>query len=92
MQKIDPAGDWGTRLAQIDVATDFSPWRLGVVLEVSRQDILVGLRPVLQQNGQLPKDREAVKIASMADPPSSSSMKAGSRSTTRGSPASSANG
>ena len=62
VQKIDASGDWGIRLAQIDVATDIAPWRLGIVLEVSRQDILVGLRPQTQPNGQLPKDREAVKI------------------------------
>ena len=62
VQKVDANGDWGTRLAQIDVANDFAPWRLGIVLEVSRQDILVGLRPTLQPNGQLMKEREAVKI------------------------------
>ena len=63
VQKIDASGDWGTRLAQIDVATDILPWRLGIVLEVGRGDILVGLRPILPASGQLPKEREAVKIA-----------------------------
>ena len=58
------SGDWGVRLAQIDVATDIAPWRLGVVLEVTRGNILVGLRPTSQQTGQqLTKEREAVRVA-----------------------------
>ncbi len=63
VQKIDVSGDWGIRLSQIDVATDIAPWRLGVVLEVTRTNILVGLRPVGQQNQQPQKDREAVRVA-----------------------------
>ncbi len=62
VQKIDVSSDWGVRLAQIDVATDIAPWRLGVVLEVTRGNILVGLRPAMQQGGQLPKEREAVRV------------------------------
>ncbi len=62
VQKIDVSGDWGVRLSQIDVATDIAPWRLGVVLEVTRGNILVGLRPAMQQGGQLPKEREAVRV------------------------------
>jgi penicillin-binding protein 1A len=63
VQKIDVSGDWGVRLSQIDVATDIAPWRLGVVLQVERASILVGLRPAPQANQQLPKDREAVRVA-----------------------------
>lgn len=63
VQKIDASGDWGARLAQIDVATDIAPWKLGIVLEVTRANILVGLRPVPGQNNQLPTDREAVRVS-----------------------------
>jgi penicillin-binding protein 1A len=62
VQKIDVSGDWGVRLSQIDVATDIAPWRLGVVLEVTKGNILVGLRPTPQAGGQLPKEREAVRV------------------------------
>ena len=64
LQKIDVSGDWGQRLSQIDVATDIAPWRLGVVIEVTRQNVLVGLRPHSPQAGQqLTKEREAVRVA-----------------------------
>ncbi len=62
VQKIDVSGDWGVRLAQIDVANDVAPWRLGVVLELTKGNILVGLRPTPQPGGQMPKDREAVRV------------------------------
>ncbi len=63
VQKIDVSGDWGVRLAQIDVATDVAPWRLGVVYEVARTHVTVGLRPVPLPGNQLPKEREAVRVA-----------------------------
>ena len=62
-QKIDVSGDWAMRLAQIDVATDFAPWRLGVVLKVDRPSILVGLRPIGPVNPQQPREPEAVNVA-----------------------------
>jgi penicillin-binding protein 1A len=62
VQKIDANGDWGAVLGQIDVASDLAPWRLGVVLEVQKAKIVVGLRPGRQQDGALAKEREAVEI------------------------------
>jgi penicillin-binding protein 1A len=62
VQKIDIAGDWGVPLGGIDVPTDIAPWRLGVVYEVQRTHMMVGLRPPKQPNGQLVTEREAVRI------------------------------
>ncbi len=63
IQKIDAAGDWGGVLAKIDVPSDIAPWRMGVVLQISKRDVLVGLRPKVQPDGKLPAEREAVKVA-----------------------------
>jgi len=62
VQRIDTAGDWGLALAQIEAPTDIAPWRLGVVLEVQKTKILVGLRPARQPDGTTSKEREAVEI------------------------------
>ena len=34
--KIDVAGDWGVKLAEVKALADVAPWRLAVVLEVER--------------------------------------------------------
>ena len=34
--KIDIAGDWGVKLADVKSLSDIDPWRLAVVLEVER--------------------------------------------------------
>ncbi|MGD9869047.1 MAG: penicillin-binding protein 1A, partial [Hyphomicrobiales bacterium] len=63
VQQIDISGNWGEKLADIDAAHDIPPWRLGVVLDVGRADITVGLQPKREPNGKLPATREAVKIS-----------------------------
>ena len=35
--KIDVAGDWGPKLADVRALTDIAPWRLAVVLDVNDQ-------------------------------------------------------
>ena len=62
VNQIDISGDWGVLLGGFDVATDIAPWRLGVVLEVQRAKIVVGLKPGKAVDGSLAKDREAVEI------------------------------
>jgi penicillin-binding protein 1A len=62
VQKIDVAGDWGVPLGSIDVPSDMQPWRLGVVYQVDRTHVNVGLRPTKQADGKLVPDREAVRI------------------------------
>ena len=62
INRIDIAGDWGTALGAIEVASDITPWRLGVVLDVQKTKVVVGLRPVRQQDGSLVVAREAAEI------------------------------
>ncbi len=62
VNRIDVAGDWGTTLGGIEVASDIQPWRLGVVLDVQKAKVVVGLRPARQQDGSLVPAREAVEI------------------------------
>ena len=41
---------------------DIDPWRLGVVLQISREKAVVGLRPQRRQDGSLVADRLAAEI------------------------------
>ena len=61
-QKIDVAGDWGTTLGQMDIATDVAPWRLAVVTQVDRNKVTVGLRPAKLPDGRIPAERHGVEI------------------------------
>jgi len=61
--QIDIGGDWGAALAGIEVPSDLSPWRLGVVLEAQRTKAVVGLRPARQTDGGLATEREAVELS-----------------------------
>ena len=63
VSRIDVAGDWGATLGGIEVASDIQPWRLGVVLDVQKTKVVVGLRPARQQDGSLVAAREAAEIA-----------------------------
>ncbi len=62
VQTMEVAGDWGVELAKATVPTDIKPWRLGVVLSVEDNKIIVGLRPQKRPSGKLPEKREAVEI------------------------------
>ena len=62
VQKIALAGDWGVALGGIDSPGDLAPWRLGVVLEVQKTKIIVGLRPPKRPDGKLEAERQAVEI------------------------------
>jgi penicillin-binding protein 1A len=55
--KIDIAGDWGVKLAEVKALSDVAPWRLAVVLEVSDQSARVGLQPGREPGGFVSKDR-----------------------------------
>jgi penicillin-binding protein 1A len=59
---IEIAGDWGKTLAAIPVWSDIEPWRLAVVLEVSKDKAVVGIRPGRTPTGQLEKERETGTI------------------------------
>ncbi len=62
LNKIDVSGDWGTALAQMDVATDIAPWRLAVVTSVDQRKVTVGLRPNRLPDGRIPPERHGVEI------------------------------
>src|SRR5262249_59092735 len=62
-QKIDPAGDWGAKLADIRALSDIAPWRLAVVLESDDASARVGLQPGREPGGALAKERETGTIA-----------------------------
>ena len=55
--KIDIAGDWGVKLAEVKALADVAPWRLAVVLEVSDQSARVGLQPGREPGGFVSKQR-----------------------------------
>ena len=57
--KIDIAGDWGVKLADVKSLSDVSPWRLAVVLEVSDQLARIGLQPGREPGGFVSKERTA---------------------------------
>ncbi|MEX1059465.1 MAG: transglycosylase domain-containing protein, partial [Methyloceanibacter sp.] len=58
VKQIELKADWGTTLAAIPVWADIAPWRLAVVLEVSKDKAVVGIRPGRTSAGQLVKERE----------------------------------
>jgi penicillin-binding protein 1A len=55
--KIDIAGDWGVKLADVKALSDVPPWRLAVVLEVSDQSARIGLQPGREPGGFVSKER-----------------------------------
>ena len=62
LQKIDVSGDWGLTLAQMDIANDVAPWRIGVVTAVERTKVTVGFRPSRGPDGRIPEERQGVEV------------------------------
>jgi penicillin-binding protein 1A len=58
VKQVEITGDWGQTLAGIQVWSDIAPWRLAVVLEVSKDQAVVGIRPGRTSAGALEKARE----------------------------------
>ena len=58
MKTIELKGDWGTTLAAMPVWSDIAPWRLAVVLEATKDQAKIGLRPGRTPAGVLVKERE----------------------------------
>ena len=58
VKTIELKGDWGTTLAAMPVWSDIAPWRLAVVLEATKDQAKVGLRPGRTPAGVLVKERE----------------------------------
>jgi penicillin-binding protein 1A len=56
--KVDLAGDWGVKLADVKALSDVAPWRLAVVLEANDQSARIGLQPGREPSGAVSKTRE----------------------------------
>ncbi len=59
---IDPSGDWGATLAEVDVLRDIEPWRMAVILEVTDDQAVAGLRPRRAREGGLEETRRRVTV------------------------------
>lgn len=57
VSRIDTAGDWGARLADVRTFTDI-PWRLAVVLDSDAQSARIGLQPQRDRSGVLSSQRD----------------------------------
>ena len=62
VKKIDITGDWGKALTAFKVWSDIDPWQLAVVLEVSKDKAVIGLRPKRTPTGALEKVGEKGEI------------------------------
>jgi penicillin-binding protein 1A len=60
--KIDVAGDWGVKLADIRSLSDIAPWRMAVVLETSEQSARIGFQPGRELGGAVLKERQTGNI------------------------------
>ena len=56
--KVDLAGDWGTKVAEVKALADVAPWRLAVVLEGNDQSARIGLQPGREPSGAVSKERQ----------------------------------
>jgi len=61
--RIDLAGDWGVKLADVKSLSDVQPWRMAVVLEVNDQSARIGLQPSREAGGFVSKEREVGIVA-----------------------------
>src|SRR6516225_3302046 len=55
ISKLDIAGDWGVKLAEVKAMSDVAPWRLAVVLESGDASARVGMQPVRDPGGAVSK-------------------------------------
>lgn len=61
--KIDVSGgDWGPKLADVPALADIDPWRLGVVLQTSKDKAVIGLQPIRFPNGAVEQDRKTIEL------------------------------
>lgn len=62
IKRIELGGDWGKALAETEMLTDVTPWRLAVVLEVEEKRAVLGLRPETLSTGILDTARESAEV------------------------------
>src|SRR5215470_2186867 len=56
--KLEPTGEWGSKLAETKALSDVAPWRLAVVLEATDQSARIGFQPAREAGGGLSKERD----------------------------------
>jgi penicillin-binding protein 1A len=56
--KLEPAGEWGSKLAEVKALSDVAPWRLAVVLEATDQSARIGFQPAREPGGGLSRERD----------------------------------
>ncbi|MGL4636856.1 MAG: penicillin-binding protein 1A [Beijerinckiaceae bacterium] len=56
-KKVPPSGDWGAALAAEPLYNDVQPWRVAVVLDVTDQQIRIGIQPRKLPGGQIERER-----------------------------------
>ncbi len=66
--RLESTSDWPSRLVAIETANDLDPWRLAVVLDVTSEGAEVGLRPELDDGGDMidPGETGYVPLANLA--------------------------
>ena len=62
LANIDLASDWGEQLGRMEVLTDIDPWRVAVVLEITKQGAIVGLRPRRNADGSVEQARDKAEL------------------------------
>ncbi|MEJ2624212.1 MAG: penicillin-binding protein 1A [Pseudolabrys sp.] len=63
IKQIDVStGDWGVKLAKVSSLDDISPWRLAVVLNVTKKSARVGLKPGRTPGGGVGKARDIADV------------------------------
>jgi penicillin-binding protein 1A len=60
--KLEGAGEWGSKLAEIKALSDVAPWRLAVVLETADASARIGLQPGRDPGGAVSKARQTGTI------------------------------
>src|SRR5262249_30248347 len=53
LSKLDMAGEWGAKLADVKALADIAPWRMAVVLETGDQTARIGFQPQREPSGAI---------------------------------------
>jgi penicillin-binding protein 1A len=75
-------GDWGAKLAEVPSLADIDPWRLGVVLQTSKDKAIIGLQPYRLPNGAIDPARATAELPTEGVSWAFESLKAKSRTKT----------
>ena len=62
IDNVQVESDWALAIAERKVPVDVAPWRLGVVLEVTEEQVVVGLQALRGPDDKLLPEREKVSV------------------------------